>query len=82
MKPIHRLLDFVRYITTARDNRTPDILRVLGVLLGLQFIINSGWALTVEQPWDPAAYGGGAAALLAALGAAMRFARPTEPPTE
>ena len=74
------MLQWLRYLTTGKDNQSPDILRVMGALMGVQFIVNSGWSLAVSgQAWDPNAYGVGAAALLAALGIAMGVARKTEP---
>lgn len=71
---------WLRYLTTGKDNQTPDVLRVLGIMMGLQFVLNSGWSLAIlGKDWDPNAYGLGAAALLAALGVALRAAAPTEP---
>lgn len=80
MKWLRAVGRFLRYITTARDNQTPDIIRVLGVLMGLQFIALAAWHVGInDRDFDPTSYGTGAGLLLAALGTAMRFARPTEP---
>jgi hypothetical protein len=67
---------FIREITTARDNSTSDLIRVTGLAMAVQFIWLAG------ANWDkfsPTEYGTGAGLILAALGAAMRVARPTEP---
>jgi hypothetical protein len=67
---------FIREITTARDNHTSDLIRVTGLAMAVQFIWLAG------ANWDkfsPTEYGTGAGLILAALGAAMRVARPTEP---
>jgi hypothetical protein len=70
---------FIRKITTGKDNETPDLIRIGGILLGFQFIVLAGWdAFGLRNAFDPMAYGGGAAALLAAIGAALRMKEPTE----
>lgn len=67
---------FIREITTARDNQTSDLIRVTGLAMAVQFIwlAGSNW-----EKFSPTEYGTGAGLILAALGAAMRVARPTEP---
>ena len=71
-----RFTRFIREITTARDNRTTDLVRVTGLAIAIQFI----WLAAVNgQKFEPTSYGTGAGLILAALGAAMRVARPTEP---
>ena len=73
------ILLFIRKITTGKDNETPDLIRIGGILLGFQFIVLAGWdAFGLRNAFDPMAYGGGAAALLAAIGAALRMKEPTE----
>jgi hypothetical protein len=74
-----RFARFLREITTARDNETADIIRVAGLAMAVQFIWLAGASVAGGHPFDPMAYAGGAGALLAALGVAMRVARPTEP---
>lgn len=67
-------------LVTGKDNQTPDIVRVLGALMGIQFIVNSGWDLVVHShEFDATAYGTGAAALLAAIGAALGLKHRAEP---
>jgi hypothetical protein len=74
------MLDWLRKLITGKDNATPDVVRILGVLMGIQFIVNAGWALAAAgQPWDPNAYGIGAGALLAAIGAALGLKARSEP---
>ncbi len=73
------ILMFIRKITTGRDNHTPDLIRIGGILLSSQFILLAGWdAFALRNAFDPMAYGGGAAALLAAIGAALRLKQTTE----
>lgn len=73
------ILMFIRKITTGRDNETPDLIRIGGILIGFQFVLLAGWdAFGLRNAFDPMAYGGGAAALLAAIGAALRFKQSTE----
>jgi len=74
------MLSWLRKLLTGRDNQTPDVVRVLGVLMGIQFMVNAGWDLVVHtHHFDPNAYGLGAAALLAAIGAALGLKRKDEP---
>ena len=65
---LQAILQFIRKITTGRDNDTPDLIRIGGIILGFQFVVLAGinW-----DDFEPMAYGGGAAALLAAIGAAL-----------
>lgn len=73
------ILMFIRKLTTGRDNHTPDLIRIGGVLIGFQFILLAGWdAFGLRNAFDPMAYGGGAAALLAAIGAALRLKQTSE----
>lgn len=71
---------WLRHLTTGKDNTTPDVVRILGLLIGVQFILNAGWAIVVQNaPFDPTNYGTGAAALLAAIGAALGLKAKCEP---
>jgi hypothetical protein len=66
----------LREATTARDNHTTDLIRVTGLAVAVQFV----WLSAANwNDFEPTAYGTGAGLILAALGAAMRVARPTEP---
>lgn len=66
----------LREITTARDNQTTDLVRVTGLASAVQFV----WLGAANwERFEPVAYGTGAGLILAALGTAMRVARPTEP---
>jgi len=79
LRIILAILQFIRSITTGRDNETPDLIRIGGILLGFQFLLLAGWdAFGLRNAFDPMAYGGGAAALLAAIGAALRLKQPSE----
>ena len=78
MHIIRRIGTLVRFLTTARDNQTPSLIRILALLLGGEFVWLAAYAVIVgKQPFDAMAFGGGAAALLAALGAALRISLPT-----
>lgn len=73
------ILMFIRKLTTGRDNHTPDLIRIGGILIGFQFILLASWdAFGLRNAFDPMAYGGGAAALLAAIGAALRLKQTSE----
>lgn len=80
MSLVRRLLFWVRALTTGRDNETPDLIRIGGILLGAQYLILAGWSvLALDNAFDALSYGSGAAALLAAIGAALRMKASTEP---
>lgn len=71
---INRVGLLIRYLTTARDNQTPSLIRILALAMGTQFVGLAGWTVVVlKSPFDPSAYGTGAGLLLAALGAALRI---------
>jgi hypothetical protein len=76
LRSIQAALRALRYLTTGKDNTTPDVIRIGGILLGIQFLALAAWN---HSSFDPLAYGGGAAALLAAIGAALRLKAPDEP---
>ena len=77
---IRQLLVIIRGLTTGKDNETPDVIRIGGILLGTQFILLAGFdAFALKHAFDPMAYGGGAAALLASIGAALRMKQSSEP---
>lgn len=74
------VLTWVRILTSTRDNKTPDVIRIGGILLGTQFLVLAGWDIAVHgHPFDPMNYGTGAAALLTAIGAALRLKKCDEP---
>lgn len=75
LKVILAILQFIRKITTGKDNETPDVIRVGGILIGFQFIVLAGvnW-----DKFDPTGYGTGAGLVLAAIGAALRLKQPSE----
>lgn len=65
----------VREATSTNDG-APDVLRIGGVLLGIQFLINANYDLFVlGNAFDPIIYSGGASALLVGIGGALRVAR-------
>ena len=65
---------------TGRDNSTIDLGRVLWAVLTLALTLLEAHAVMWRlQPFDPVAFAGGAAAILAAGGAALGFKSATEP---
>lgn len=77
---IRTIRRWLRELTTSRDNQTPDVIRIGAVLIGLQFVLNAGLDLIIlRNPFDPSNYGTGAAAILAATGAALWAKRTDEP---
>lgn len=80
LRALKSILSVIRKLTTGRDNSTPDVIRIGGILLGFQFVLLAGWdVFGLGHAFDPMAYGGGAAALLAAIGAALRMKSSDEP---
>lgn len=80
MRVLTGILSVIRKLTTGRDNKTPDVIRIGGILLGLQFVLLAGFdAVALHNAFNPQEYGLGAAALLAAIGAALRMKRSDEP---
>jgi oligoribonuclease (3'-5' exoribonuclease) len=77
---IKRVLRWVRMLTTGADNSTPDVIRIGSILTGAQFLVLAAWNVFVlGNPFDALNYGSGAAALLAATGAALGMKRLSEP---
>jgi hypothetical protein len=80
VSPIKTILRWVRQLTTSKDNQTPDVIRIGAILIGIQFLILAGWDVAkAGNPFDPSNYGTGAAAILAATGAALWAKRKDEP---
>lgn len=80
MRFLRCCLRWLRKLTTTHDNRTPDAIRIGSILLGAQFLFLAAWSVMyLGNPFDPMAYGSGAAALLAATGAALGMAHRTNP---
>lgn len=80
LRTLQAILLFIRRLTTGKDGTTPDVIRIGGILLGAQFLLLAGWdVIALAHAFDPQNYGLGAAALLAAIGAALRWKQSTEP---
>lgn len=76
------VLKWIRLLTTTKDNQTPDVIRIGSVLIGLQFLVLAAFdAFVLRNAFDPSNYGTGAAAILAATGAALWAKRGDEPST-
>lgn len=69
----------VRSMLSGRDNVSLDVMRVLALAIGLGLIGFTGWSMWQGHDFSAAAYCGGAAVLLPALGAGLRWKAPTEP---
>lgn len=83
MRFLRRLGSWFRMLTTSRDNQTPDVIRLGAILIGLQFLVNAGFDLFIlNNAFSPTNYGSGAAAILAATGAALWAKRKDEPGAE
>lgn len=71
---------FLQHLLTGIDNRTYDLARVLGLVFGVEFAFLAAWAiLKNKQAFDAVAFGGGAAAVLGAIGVAIKLKSNTEP---
>lgn len=71
---------WLRELTTSRDNQTPDVIRIGAILIGAQFVAHAAFDLfALNNGFDPTSYGTGAAAILAATGAALWAKRNDEP---
>lgn len=71
---------WVRQLTTSRDNETPDVIRIGGIVIGFQFIVHASVDLFLfGHAFSPTDYGAGAAAILASIGAALAMKRNDEP---
>lgn len=66
---------FIRYLTTAKDNETPSLSRILSIIGGLQFFFLSHWAFVVRgQDFEPMIWGTGLGLMLTAIATAIRVA--------
>lgn len=65
---------------TGIDNRTLDVIRVLGFIGGLAFILFTGWTVYITNSFDGTAYGIGFGGLLVSIGGALQIKKSTEPP--
>jgi hypothetical protein len=80
MRFLRSIASWLRRLTTSIDNQTPDVIRIGVILFGLQAMGLAAWdALYLKHQYDMMNYCGGAAALLAAAGAALRMKRKDEP---
>lgn len=65
---------------TGKDGSTYDVVRVGGVMTLLTFLALAAYAVVAKgQTWDPQAFGIGAGAVIAAVGAACGLKAKTEP---
>lgn len=72
--------EFLRHILTGIDNRTYDLVRVIGFAVGLQFLFLAGYAVVVnKQPFAAIEYGTGAGFVISAIGASLALKSKTEP---
>jgi hypothetical protein len=73
------MTDFLRHLFTGRDGVTFDLGRVLWIKLATAFVALSAWHVLHGGAFDPMAWAGGAAAILAGGGAALGLKASTEP---
>ena len=77
---LRTLLRWLRHLTSSRDNQTPDVIRIGAIMFGMWALGLSAWdVLVLNHQFDMLNFGGGAAALLGATGAALGLKRRDEP---
>lgn len=69
----------LKSLFTGKDNATLDLGRVMWAATSAQYLFLSGWHAIAHAAFDPIAWGTGAAAVLAAGGAALGLKAHTEP---
>jgi hypothetical protein len=67
---------WLRALTTARDNETPSLLRVLALAAGVTFILWAWAAIVRGQEFSPRDLGEGFGLLVVAIGSALRISLP------
>jgi hypothetical protein len=73
-------MNCLRNLFTGIDNKTHDIVRVIGGLVGVGGPFLAGWDVIVQHAhFDFQNYGIGCGALLAGVGAALGMKKDTEP---
>ena len=71
---------FFRHLFTSSDNKTYDLGCILWAQMGIAFVAVSGWAYSSgHASFDPVAWGGGAAAILAGGAGGLKLKQSTEP---
>lgn len=72
---------WVGRLITGIDNHTPDLARLLWLLMGLEFIGLAAWTVMFNhEHFDMVAFGTGAGLVLTAGGIAVAVKSKTEPP--
>jgi hypothetical protein len=75
--------EFLKHILTGIDNKTYDLVRVIGFAVGLQFLFLAQYAVMKnKQPFAAVEYGTGAGLVIAAIGASLKLKSDTEPKPE
>ena len=71
---------FFRHLFASSDNKTYDLGCILWAQMGIAFVAVSGWAYgSGHASFDPVAWGGGAAAILAGGAGGLKLKQSTEP---
>jgi hypothetical protein len=79
---IQTILRWLLLLTSGTDNKTPDVIRIGSILLGIQFMALTAYTVVVQdKPFDPMTFAGGAAALLAGTGMGTKL-KPDDAPAE
>ena len=79
-RQLARVWHLVVVLTTAKDNETPSLSRILVIVGAFEFFRHSITAYTMhKQDFDPLAFAGALSALYVASATAMRIALPANP---
>ena len=78
MRFLRRIATLIRYLTTARDNQTPSLIRIAAIGIVLEFLWLAAWSVIVNrQDFSPELYGIGATSILVGIGGALRISLKT-----
>ncbi|HCA26573.1 MAG TPA: hypothetical protein DEP05_02845 [Betaproteobacteria bacterium] len=73
------MCEFLKHIHTGVDQHTYDWGRVVGTWAVATYTVLAGYDLFQGHSFNPAAYGAGLAAIIAAVGANLLMKKDTEP---
>lgn len=76
-KLLANIFKLIRYLTTAKDNETPSLTRILSIVGGIYFFILSTVVYMVkDQTFTPLEWASGFAALMTSIAVSIRVALP------
>lgn len=74
------MLNWIRRLVAGKDNETPDVIRVSGMLVVLHYISIVTYAVVFGgQVFDAIVYATGVGAIFASIGGAVRLKQTDEP---